>query len=235
MNPEPAHPASDGTAAGRGVLMVWTDFPADQQDEFEEWYNRRHVPDRVPGVPGFDLAVRYLNTGSGPRYLAYYETRHPDVLQSSAYLELVRNRDPQTEQILPRFQNTIRTVGTISGEFRLGYGCCLLLIPITPAPGSEDRLRRTILEDLIPMTGSREGVVRAALVERNAAALGSSAQLHVRKNDRSLDWVLLIDGTGSRLRQTVGDEHREAIAASGGVMGDIATFQAISFVPASSR
>jgi hypothetical protein len=218
----------------RGLLMVWTDYPGDQA-EFEEWYNHRHVPDRVPGVPGFHLCIRYLNIGSGPKYLAYYETRGTSVLQSPAYLELVRNRDPQTQRILPQFRNVVRTVGTISAERRLGYGAYLALVAIRPQAGREAALRRAIAEEFLPALAGSAGIVRAALIERDTSTLTSSSQLHVRKDDRSFEWVLLLDGTSRSSVEDLARSRIEDMAAAGGQPDTPALFQAISFVPGEFR
>lgn len=35
------------------ILTIWTDIPADIEADFNEWYNREHLPDRVQRTPGF--------------------------------------------------------------------------------------------------------------------------------------------------------------------------------------
>ena len=32
---------------GTGLLMVWTDVPADQEEEFNRWYNEEHLAERL--------------------------------------------------------------------------------------------------------------------------------------------------------------------------------------------
>ena len=32
---------------GTWLLMVWADVPADNEEEFNRWYNEEHVPERM--------------------------------------------------------------------------------------------------------------------------------------------------------------------------------------------
>ena len=38
--------------AGMGVVAIWHDLAPEAKDEFYEWHNREHMPERV-GIPGF--------------------------------------------------------------------------------------------------------------------------------------------------------------------------------------
>lgn len=42
------------------ILIVWTDIPAEIEADFNEWYNREHLPDRVLRMPGFLRGRRYV-------------------------------------------------------------------------------------------------------------------------------------------------------------------------------
>src|SRR2546425_7105892 len=72
---------------GTGLLMVWTDVPADKEEEFNRWYNEEHLAERL-SVPGFLSAARYEAVKGGPKHLACYELESVAVLESGAY-----NRD----------------------------------------------------------------------------------------------------------------------------------------------
>ncbi len=41
------------------ILTIWTDIPADIEADFNDWYNREHLPDRIQGMPGFLRGRRY--------------------------------------------------------------------------------------------------------------------------------------------------------------------------------
>ncbi len=69
---------------GTGLLMVWTDVPADKEEEFNRWYNEEHLAERL-SVPGFLSAARYEAVKGGPKHLACYELESVAVLESGAY------------------------------------------------------------------------------------------------------------------------------------------------------
>ena len=56
--------------AARGVMAVWNDLEPGHEPEFEAWYRRQHVPERLR-VPGFREARRYAAIEGGPRYCAF--------------------------------------------------------------------------------------------------------------------------------------------------------------------
>lgn len=74
------------------VLLVFTNPQPGQEDEFNSWYDRVHVPD-VLGVAGFTAAQRFV-AGTGMRgeepqhrYLAIYEIEEEDLPAALAALK----------------------------------------------------------------------------------------------------------------------------------------------------
>ena len=98
---------------GTGLLMVWTDVPADKEAEFNRWYNEEHLAERL-GVPGFLSAARYEAVKGGPKHLAVYELESPAVLQSAAYKKVSANPTEWTQRSGPNAIGTdfIRNVYT---------------------------------------------------------------------------------------------------------------------------
>jgi hypothetical protein len=224
----------DVIAADHGVLLVLTDLPKSEEAEINEWYNRQHVPDRVPGLPGFRLAVRYeLIRGNLPKYMAYYETDSSKTLISQTYLNLVSNRDPLTDRILPLFQNTIRTVGTLVKTQRVGFGSHRLVLPIRPSSGNGPLLGKALSDGLLADISARRHIVGTALMVRNDEALASSAKVHARTNDRSFDIVVLVDMTSSDVELTAADF--DLIAELGGTWEPPATYRTTMFAAATGN
>lgn len=102
-----------------GVLAVWTDVEPSAEAEFGEWYNRQHLPERV-ALAGFRSGQRYRCLGDGPRYLAWYETDEPSVLQSAAYRARLEDPTAWTRRIMPSFRSTVRS--TFAAQVRAGAG-----------------------------------------------------------------------------------------------------------------
>ena len=85
---------------GKAVMVVFMEPAAGTEQEFNQWYDRYHVPERV-SVPGILGARRYeLSDGEGAlKYLAIYELEDEAVLQGDAYL---KNAAESTPMNFPR-------------------------------------------------------------------------------------------------------------------------------------
>jgi hypothetical protein len=82
-----------------GLLAAFMN-PPDDEPGFNAWYDEEHVPDRL-ALPGFLKAQRYRAAeAEGPRYLALYDLSSVDVLQSSGYQRIVRDRSQRETDML---------------------------------------------------------------------------------------------------------------------------------------
>jgi hypothetical protein len=81
-------PGIDERAAVHGLppaLQIGRiDIPAAHEDEFNEWYNTEYLIGNMT-VNGVYSARRYLNRGTGPRYLTFYEFAHTEVSRQPAW------------------------------------------------------------------------------------------------------------------------------------------------------
>lgn len=70
-----------------GLLLVMTEPTPANEDEFNAWYDREHVYERL-SIPGFLSARRWeADEGAGAgKYLATYELVSPSVLETPEYL-----------------------------------------------------------------------------------------------------------------------------------------------------
>lgn len=85
---------------GRAIYLVYTDLAdARHEEEFNAWYNTRHLP-QLTAIPGILDAARYIAVKGGPRYLAVYELESADVIHSDAFVN--RPRTEWDEQMSPR-------------------------------------------------------------------------------------------------------------------------------------
>ena len=86
---------------GRGLLMVWTDIPADKEEEFNRWYKEEHLAELL-AIPGFLSGARYQAVSGGPKYLACYELEGPEVIESPPYRNHFENPTPWSRRMSPR-------------------------------------------------------------------------------------------------------------------------------------
>jgi hypothetical protein len=74
----------EGTEMSKGLLFAAFDFSSAHEDEFHDWYDHEHVPERLR-VPGFLNAERWID-GQNPKiHVATYDLESPNVLATSAY------------------------------------------------------------------------------------------------------------------------------------------------------
>jgi len=94
-----------------GLLLVTMQPPSEMEEEFQDWYDDEHVPERA-AIPGFLNARRYVCIEGWPRYVALYDLAHPDVLREPGYLAISgTNFSPWSKRILPRMQGLYRAEG----------------------------------------------------------------------------------------------------------------------------
>jgi len=68
----------------QGILLVAFDFATAHEDEFHDWYDLEHVPERRR-VPGFNACDRWISVANPKHAVATYELDSLDVLQTPAY------------------------------------------------------------------------------------------------------------------------------------------------------
>jgi hypothetical protein len=84
---------------GRAISLVFTDLIDDRHaEEFNTWYDTRHLP-QLTAIPGILDAARYVAVKGGPKYLAVYELESADVIQSEAFVN--RPRTPSDQRMSP--------------------------------------------------------------------------------------------------------------------------------------
>lgn len=179
--------------AQHGAMLVWTDIAPEHEAAFDEWYVRRHMPERILGVPGFLRGRRYAAVHGGPRHLALYDLASLAVLQSEPYQALRRTRDPESRALMPCFRNTVKAVGTVTVACGGAEGGAIAVLPLVRPREGGATLRTTIERSVLPAIAAASGVVSARYVENDAAAQAAVRANNIRPDDRFLDAVLLIE------------------------------------------
>ncbi len=85
---------------GHGLLMVYTDVPADVEEEFNRWYDEEHIPERL-AIPGVLNAARYVALQGGPKHLACYELSEPEAWHSDAWQHHLTNPTQWSKRMSP--------------------------------------------------------------------------------------------------------------------------------------
>ena len=66
----------------RPILIVQMDMAEDKEEEFNNWYTNKHIPE-ILQVKGFVSGKRYKAKKGSPKYLAVYEFESADVIKSA--------------------------------------------------------------------------------------------------------------------------------------------------------
>ena len=177
--------------AGKGMLLTSMDIDPSDEINFNRWYDREHLEERV-AIDGFLEARRYIAHQGAPKYLCLYSAETFEVLDSAAYRAALANPTDWSKTTMARFKNMIRAVARITISRGKGRGAALGIIRIRPETGAEDRLRAALREKLDPQ--QHDGIISMHLIEsdpglsRPINAAGVSAP-------GAGDWFVLIDGT----------------------------------------
>jgi hypothetical protein len=67
-----------------GILLVAFDYSRTQADEFHDWYDLEHIPERQR-VPGFGACERWISMANPKQAVASYELDSLNVLKSAPY------------------------------------------------------------------------------------------------------------------------------------------------------
>ncbi len=116
-----------------GQLCIWTDTDPRTEDDFNAWYDREHMQERV-AIPGFSHARRFLaSDGSTRRYLALYETVSLEVFRSEAYRQAFAQQTEWSLRSFERMRDNQRRVGELAFAAGAGEGGRLALFVAAPA------------------------------------------------------------------------------------------------------
>lgn len=100
----------------RGTLAIWTDIEPGHEDDFNRWYDREHMQERV-AIPGFRYARRFRCVEDLPRrYLALYTTSDVGVFGTEAYRHAFANQSAWSRRNFARMVGTQRRVGELVVE-----------------------------------------------------------------------------------------------------------------------
>src|ERR1700743_2547959 len=99
--------------AGKGRLLTSMDIAAADEADFNRWYDREHIEERV-AIEGFLEARRYVAHEGQPKYLCLYSTARFEVLDSPAYRAALTKPTEWSVKTTARFANMIRAVARIT-------------------------------------------------------------------------------------------------------------------------
>jgi hypothetical protein len=94
-----------------GLLLATMEPPANIEEEFQDWYDTEHFPERQ-GCPGFLTANRFVCVDGFPRYLAMYDLADVEVLRGEDYRKIAHAKySAWTHRIIAKVWGQYRAEG----------------------------------------------------------------------------------------------------------------------------
>jgi hypothetical protein len=181
----------------KALTLVWTDIPDGMEAEFNDWYNREHMVDRIVKVPGFLSGRRFVanHHGSHPKYLALYSTTGLAVFSSEKYLQLQRMPDEKSRHFIPEFRNTVKGFFKVASEAGFGEGAHIALLELKLSDKEFAEFQAILCSAVYPNFLSCAGFVSSTLGTADQSISQNVSTQVIRKGDRYLDGLLIIEAT----------------------------------------
>jgi hypothetical protein len=148
----------------KGILVVGFDYTNAHEDEFHDWYDLEHVPERQR-VTGFGLCERWVNVAAPKQVVATYDLESLAVLSSEPYKAIAfENLSVWSKRVTAMCTRLIRFDGeqTLPGSADSPTGAGGLLVnAMNVAPEHDAEFNEWYDHEHIPALGAVPGVLSA--------------------------------------------------------------------------
>jgi len=186
---------------GRGLLVAAFDFSTAHADEFHDWYDLEHIPERR-AVPGFGACERWIGDEQPALSVATYDLDSVEVLRGKAYASIAYgNLSAWSKRVTAMCTRLLRFEGTqiAPGDAAAPEGAgALLLNAMNVAPEAEDDFNAWYDEEHLHALAGVPGTMAARRYrssETNAGTHRYVAIYHLASPDvaRSAAWNAAVD------------------------------------------
>src|SRR5262249_46335274 len=165
----------------KGLLIAAMEFSDVAEDEFHDWYDTEHIPERL-AVPGFINADRWIGSANPKLSVATYDLDEVGVLHSAPYKAVGgANGSPWTKRVTSRVNHVIRLEGHQilpgGGIAPRGAGA-LMVIAMNPVPEAEAEFNEWYNTEHLPALGAVLGVLQARRYRGEGATQRYLAMYH---------------------------------------------------------
>jgi hypothetical protein len=151
-------------AMAKGLLFASFDFSPAHADEFHDWYDLEHIPERLR-VPGFINAERWIGEDNAKIAAATYDLDSVGVLHSASYNAIGgANGSVWTKRITAIAQRLLRYEGEqlLPGDATAPAGAGgLLVASMNVDPAAEHEFNEWYNAEHLPQLAAVPGVLRA--------------------------------------------------------------------------
>ena len=166
----------------KGVLIAAMDFSKVAEDEFNDWYDTEHIPERQR-VPGFLSCQRWIGSENPKHSVVTYDLESVSVLQSPGYRAIGgENLSPWSKRVTACTQRLLRFEGDqiLPGDKAAPEGAGgLLLVGMTPASAVETAFNAWYDTEHVPALARVPGVLCARRFRTSAGGTKYIALYHL--------------------------------------------------------
>lgn len=204
--------------SGLGVVTIWHDLLPEAKDNFYEWHNREHMPERV-GIPGFRRGRRYIALQGTPEYFNLYEADSPEVLSGQDYLQRLNAPTPWTREVVASFRNVVRGICRVLYSGGVGQGAVMLTLRFDVPQDAQAGIVRLLRQQVLPAIVDLRGITGAHLCRADEeGSRVETAEKRVRMDGTAIPrWILLVEGISARAVEAAAQQVRTAMAAHAAV------------------
>jgi hypothetical protein len=167
----------------KGILLVGFDFTNAHEDEFHDWYDLEHIPERAR-IAGFGACDRWISTTNPKHAVASYELDSLDVLQGAAYRAIAgENLSVWSKRVGPMCKRLIRFDGEqiLPGNQAAPAGAGGLLVnAMNVDPAHEAEFNEWYDHEHVPALSAVPGVLSAHRFKDQAGTHRHLALYHLK-------------------------------------------------------
>lgn len=199
--------------AGKGVIAIWQDLIPEARQDYYEWHNRQHMPERL-SIPGFRRARRFVAIRGGPEFYTLYEADSHGDVSGKAYLERLNAPTEWTRRIMPAFRNMARAVCRVDYTWGVGEGGFVLTQRFAVSRESGRDLVGKLTENVLPSLADLPGVagVHLCIADESASTVDTFEKTFRAAEDLTPPSVLMIEGTSCAYVEAAGNVVTQALA-----------------------
>ncbi|MFJ4131499.1 hypothetical protein [Pseudomonas cyclaminis] len=192
--------------AGTGVVAIWHDLLPEARDEFYEWHNREHMPERA-AIPGFLRGRRYIALDAGPTYFNLYEADTVQVLGGQDYLSRLNAPTEWTQQSVKSYRNVARSICQVAYTNGVGQGAYLLTVRFDVVEGQHEWVSDALRQHVLALIADQQGITGVHLcVADEAVSKVETAEKKARAEGTKIPtWIVMIEGCAPDYVRTAGE------------------------------